>query len=113
MARKRQVLIDQDEDIVYYEHSLTGKFVRVLVGVGTKMPDNSFIAADNQNYENIIIQEHDYDNLMAANGDKPAGVFRKDDLWACVDLWRSNALLERAVMNNKIEANLAESAVVQ
>lgn len=106
MARKREVLIDEDEDIVYYEHSITGKFVRVMVGIGTKMADGSFVAADNQNFENVIIEGQNYDNLMSANGNKPLGVFRKDDLWDFVDIGRAKFLTERSQLKEKIELEL-------
>ncbi|NBQ68747.1 MAG: hypothetical protein EBU46_07915 [Nitrosomonadaceae bacterium] len=95
MARKRTVLVDQDEDIVAYEHHLPGKFVRVAIGFGTIMPDDSFVVAENQNYENFIIQDVAYDSLMAANDTKPEGVFRKNDLWIFVDIWRQKLIAER------------------
>jgi hypothetical protein len=95
MARAREVILDQDEDIVAYEHHLPGRMVRVMVGFGTIMPDGEFKAAEEQNYENFIIQGVAYDNLMAATETKPAGVFRKEDLWQFVDQGRANVVAER------------------
>lgn len=94
-GRKRKVIVDQDEDIVAYEHHLAGKFVRVFVGFGTTMPDGEFEVADNQNYEGIIIQGDEYQKLLAATQTKPAGVFRREDLWQFVDLGRAKVLEEQ------------------
>ena len=85
MGRKRQVVLDQDEDIVSYEHNLAGKFVRVLVGIGSNLPDGEFAVAESQTYETYIIQDADYVDLMAGKGDKPAKTFRRSDLWQYVD----------------------------
>jgi len=95
MARVRAVIVDQDEDIVAYEHHLSGKFVRVLVGFGTAMPDGSFVSAENQNYESYMIQGVAYDSLIAASDAKPAGNFRKNDLWPFVDIGRAKMVEDR------------------
>ena len=95
MPRERTVILDTDEDIVSYEHHLPGKFVRVLVGFGKAMPDGSFVPSENQNYENYIIQTPAYEDLMAATDTKPAGVFRKDDLWKYIDIGRDKIISER------------------
>ena len=89
MGRKRQVVLDQDEDIVSYEHNLAGKFVRVLVGIGSNLPDGEFAVAESQTYETYIIQDADYVDLMTGKGDKPAKTFRRDDLWQYVDSERA------------------------
>lgn len=85
MSRKRVVVVNDDEDIVSYEHNLPGRFVRVLVGSGTTLPDGTFIPAPEQSYESLMIKDDDYISLMATNGNKPAGTFRREDLWAFVD----------------------------
>lgn len=95
MGRKREIIIDEDEDVVAYEHHLSGKFVRILVGFGTAMPDGSFVAAESQNFENFIVQGEAYETLLAATETKPAGVFRKGDLWNFVDLGRAAMKAER------------------
>lgn len=105
-GRKREIILDEDEDIVAYEHNLTGNFVRALVGYGTKMPDGSFIPSDGQNFENVIIQGPDYLQLMAATETKPANVFRRDDLWAYVDIARTNFLAEREKIRIATEQKL-------
>ena len=89
MSRKREIVVNQNEDIVSYEHNLVGRFVRVLVGTGTVTVAGEFVPAENQNFENIIIQDGQYDDLMAAKNGKPDGVFRKSDLWAYIDSERS------------------------
>lgn len=95
MPRKRVVMLDQEEDIISYEHHIQGRFVRVLVGHGSIMPDGSFSASIEQNYENIMIQDEAYDSLLSENDTKPQGVFRKDDLWEFVDIVRDNVIAER------------------
>ena len=113
MARTRELIIDQDEDIVAYEHHLPGRFVRVLVGFGTAMADGSFVASENQNYENFIIQDTAYDALMAATDKKPAGVFRKDDLWQFVDVGRQKIMAERqAIADAEAAKDAAQSGTV-
>lgn len=118
-GRKREIILDQDEDIVAYEHNLSGGFVRALVGFGTKMPDGSFMPSDGQNYENIIIQGQDYVDLMAETETKPANVFRREDLWVYVDIARTNFLAEREririATEEKLEAQqlLAETKDVK
>lgn len=114
MSRKREVILDQDEDIVAYEHHLPGRMVRVMVGFGTIMPDGEFKAAEEQNYENFIIQGVGYDNLMAATETKPAGVFRKEDLWQFVDLGRANVVAEREkIMQEKIKKEAIAAAIAK
>lgn len=102
MARKRAIIVDEDEDIVAYEHALGSGFVRVLVGFGTIMPDGSFLPAPEQNYENFLIQGSDYETLMAGTDTKPAGVFRKDDLWPFVNIGRQKAKEEHEAYINRI-----------
>lgn len=96
MPRKRQIIIDQDEDIISYEHNILGEFVRVTLGFGSIDTENGFIAADNQSFETHIIVGDDYHNLISANQEKPKGVFRKDDLWPFVDLLRTKFVEGRA-----------------
>ncbi len=73
------------EDIVSYECNYPGKFVKVLVGTGTLNESGEFTPDSNQNYEPIIIDFLDYEELMAETENKPANVFRKEDLWTYVD----------------------------
>lgn len=73
------------EDIVSYECNYPGKFVKVLVGTGTLNESGEFIPDANQNYEPIIIDFLNYEELMAGTESKPANVFRKEDLWLYVD----------------------------
>lgn len=113
MARKREVILDQDEDIAAYEHHLQGKFIRVFVGFGVNTPDG-FQFSEGQNYEQITIQTEAYDNLLAATDTKPAGVFRKEDLWPIVDIARQNVLTERekaAKASNKSLKPVPDSTV--
>lgn len=77
------------EDIRYYEHSIGGN-VKVLVQKYT-VENNEIIPLDSSNM--YMIHGIDYEELMKANPvwapTKPAGVFRKEDLWHIVDLIRS------------------------
>lgn len=98
MGRKRQVVLDQDEDIVSYEHNIVGKYVQVTLGTGSTLPDDSFVMSDNQNFEVQTIAGDDYQNLMAASPGKPAGVFRKGDLWEFVDSGRVKKAIERQTL---------------
>lgn len=110
MARNRQVIVDQDEDIVFYEHHLVARFVRVMVGFGTTLPDGSFVASEDQNYENYVLQGVAYDALMAATDTKPAGVFRKEDLWQFIDIGRQKILEERQAIAEQQLAQIAQAA---
>lgn len=93
------------EDIVLVEHNYNG-LVKVLVGRGSSV-DNIFQVFPNQNLELYNITDDPganigeqvirpakmyYTELMSPNPvwapNKPAGVFRKDDLWHFVDLLR-------------------------
>ena len=94
------------EEIINIEHNFNGS-VRVLVAKGTST-NNVFEMFPNQNLELYYITDDEganigeqvirtakmyYTDLMSANPtwapNKPAGVFRKDDLWHFVDLIRS------------------------
>lgn len=96
------------EDIVFFEHQV-GTWVKVLIGKGSSV-DGVFAPFPNQTYEIIMITDNpgivqsmtglviredqfDYTELMSGNPawapNKPAGTFRKEDLWHFVDLIRS------------------------
>lgn len=94
MPRNRQIVVDTDEEIVAFEYNIASKFVRVVVGFGVTMPDG-FRLSEGQNCEVYILQEASFDRLMEAKGPKPAGQFRKEDLWEHVDLCRQAMLQER------------------
>lgn len=93
------------EEIVNIDHNL-GNFVRLMVGKGIET-NGKFELLPNQNLETIVIANIPngitnedgsktdilyYQELMSPNPvwapNKPAGVFRKDDLWHFVDLLR-------------------------
>lgn len=113
MPRLREQILDNYEDIVSYEHHIAGRFVRVLVGFGTALPDGGFLVAESQNYDNFIIQGDAYEDLMAAKGKKPAGVFRKDDLWQFVDVGRQKIMAERqAIADAEAAKAAAQSGTV-
>ena len=94
------------EDIVNIDHNL-GNFVRLMVGNGIET-NGKFELLPSQTLETIVIANtpngiinedgtktdiDDYQELLSANPTwaptKPAGVFRKEDLWHFVDLIRS------------------------
>ena len=94
--REKIVTATNFEDIISYECNYPGKFVKILIGSGTKdSTTGNFIPAPEQVYEYIVLQNEDFDNLMKASGEKPAGVFRKEDLWPYVDYLRPIIASER------------------
>jgi len=95
MARIRTVIVDQDEDIISYEHHIYGKHIRILVGFGARDVDGNFTPSADQNYEQIVIAGDEYDAFMAGKGDRPAGEFRRADLWDPVDLMRADVISKR------------------
>lgn len=95
MARERTVILDADEDIISYEHHIYSRFIRILVGFGVHNADGTFTPSENQNYEQIVIAGSEYDDFIAGKGARPAGEFRKDDLWEPVDLMRASVISKR------------------
>ncbi len=95
MARTRTVIIDQDEDIISYEHHIYGKHIRILVGFGTRDVDGNFTPSADQNYEQIVIAGDEYNAFIAGKGTRPAGEFMKEDLWEPVDLMRADVIAKR------------------
>lgn len=91
--RIRQINIGSKEDIIEYTH-LVGGGVRCLVGHGEINQEGKFIPTPAQNYELYEIFGSAYEALIAANNanGKPAGVFRKDDLWSFIDGARDELL---------------------
>ena len=96
------------EDIIFFEHQV-GNWVKVLVGKGSEV-NGAFVPFPSQTYESIMIVDNpgvtqsmtgvvlredrfDYTELMSSKPswapNKPAGTFRKEDLWHFVDLIRS------------------------
>jgi len=94
------------EDIVNIDHNL-GNFVRLMIGKGVEI-DGKFQLLPSQTLETIVIANIpngtinedgtktdivDYQELLSPyptwSPQKPAGVFRKEDLWHFVDLIRS------------------------
>lgn len=93
--RERKIKVQTTkEDIVSYEHHILAKLVRVHVGIGDASVDGAFVEVPGQSYEPVDIRDKRYAELMAEVKDKdgkvikPAGVFRKDDLWAQIDKLR-------------------------
>lgn len=95
MARKREVILEEEEDIVSMEHHMGANYVRALVGYGSRDANGNFTPSDAQVYENYLIQGDAYNELLAAKGPKPAGVFRKDDLWEPIDKHRNEIMATR------------------
>lgn len=86
--RQRQVNAASLEDIISYECNYPGKFIRVLIGIGNDDGLGNFVVLPEQNYEVITLYEKEFDELMAPVGNKPANVFRKEDLWTFIDTLR-------------------------
>ena len=91
MRVKPVVQVEYYEDIISYECNYPGKFVKILVGTGTLSSDGEFVPNSNQNYEPIIVDYDNFQELMSATGTKPQNVFRKEDLWVYVDKNRQKA----------------------
>lgn len=91
--RERQISIGSKEDIIEYTHHV-GIIVRCLVGHGEINEYGDFIPTPSQNYEIYEISGEAYESLIAADPEtgKPAGVFRKDDLWTFIDGARNQLL---------------------
>ena len=88
------------EDIISYECNYPGKFIKILIGIGNDDGSGNFVPLPEQNYECITLQEQEFNQLMAAGGGKPAGVFRKEDLWPFVDTIRP--IIAAEVMKSRI-----------
>jgi hypothetical protein len=91
--RPRQINLGSKEDIVEYTYN-SGGVVRCLVGHGEVNAVGQFVPTPSQNYEVYELTGAAFDALMQANAKtgKPAGVFRKDDLWEFVDGTRDRIL---------------------
>lgn len=91
--RTRTVAVGSKEEIIEYTHNLGG-IVRCLVGHGEEDENGNFIPTPSQNYEVYELTDVAYQELMAANAEtkKPAGVFRKEDLWGFIDGARDNRI---------------------
>jgi len=102
MRVKPNIEVVPYEDIISYECNYPGKFVKVLVGTGTTNSEGEFVPNSNQNYEYIIIENDNFQELMSAKGTKPQNVFRKEDLWVHVDIGRQKAKEEHEAYINRI-----------
>jgi len=87
MRLKTEIQADYEEIVSYEWHS--AGFVKVLIGYGSIDDDNNFKLNSGMPFESILIQGHDYIDLMAEDGIKPANMFRKDDLWPRIDSIRA------------------------
>jgi len=79
------------EDIHAYTWNTATKTVAIAIGAKDK-DTGEFVP--NQTFDTIIISGKLYDALLSANGNglvpgKPAGTFRKEDLWPFIDKIRS------------------------
>lgn len=102
MRIKPVVQVEYYEDIISYECNYPGKFVKILVGTGTLSSDGEFVPNSNQNYEPIIVDYDNFQELMSATDIKPQNVFRKDDLWVHVDRVRQRAKEEQDLFINRV-----------
>jgi hypothetical protein len=85
MPRDLSLILSDKEDIISYECNFPSKIIKILVGVGNTDKDGNFVVQPEQTYRYYSIVDEEFDNLIAANGSKPAGVFRKEDLWGPID----------------------------
>jgi len=91
MRIKQVEIVVPYEDIISYECNYPGKFIKILVGSGSLNSAGEFVPTENQNYEPIIVDYDNFQELMAATDTKPQNVFRKEDLWPYVDRHRQKA----------------------
>lgn len=87
-----QVVKQPEESIISYEHHIDSKFIRIYVGTGETLEDGTFRPIPSQIYESTTIEGENYDILLAATNNKPQGVFRPDDLWQFIDVYRAKEL---------------------
>lgn len=109
MARQLEIILADNEDIVAYECNLISKRVKVFVAIGSLDKEGNFIAQADQTFQIYDISGDDFDDLMAAQGQKPAGTFRKEDLWNPIDTKRQRLLDEKINIESTeiLEANNA------
>lgn len=106
MRVKPVVQVEYYEDIISYECNYPGKFVKILVGTGTFSSDGEFVPNSNQNYEPIIVDYDNFQELMSATDTKPQNVFRKEDLWVYVDR-------DRQKIKEEYDKCIAKESVVE
>lgn len=92
MARDLSTILADKEDIISYECNFVSKIINILIGIGNIDKNGVFIPQPNQTYRTYSIIGAEFDTLMEETSTKPAGVFRKEDLWEPVD--RKNAELQ-------------------
>lgn len=78
------------EDIISYEHIESAQMARCLVGIGNVI-DGTFTPHHPQTFIMYEFTGDLYAQLVAEDTEtsKPAGVFRKNDLWPLIDILRS------------------------
>lgn len=96
MAREKTFFIGNEEDIAEYYHSVITGVVKVSVGVGIT-EEGEFKFLQPQNFEVYEIAGDMYDQLLSADQEKgkPAGTFRKTDLWPFIDTIRGETPIEK------------------
>lgn len=79
--------IPTKEEIISYEYYRSGS-VRVTVSCGKLNDTGEFVLDPSMSPQIYDLVSKDFDDLMAAKGDKPAGKFRVEDLWESIDSMR-------------------------
>lgn len=97
--------VDVYDEIVEYTWHASG-IVRMTVAQGFIADNGEFQLFPAQNMQTFQVLYEDYEELMAEKGDKPAGKFRKEDLWEFVDRGRSG---KDALTKREIAARLAQN----
>lgn len=89
MRQKPVRVSGTQEDIVRYEVDLLNNVVRVFLAHGDpdKNDPDKFVVTPSQTWEVIEISTQDYEDLLKEKPEinKPAGNFRKNDLWEFID----------------------------
>lgn len=103
MAREKTFFIGNEEDIAEYYHSVITGVVKVSVGIGIT-EEGEFKFFQPQNFEVYEITSELYNQLLSADSEKgkPAGTFRKTDLWEYIDIIRNNSTREKVSQVDKL-----------
>ena len=93
MPRQKVIPAVVKEEEIHALTHVPGSHVAVAIGVGVSTPEGFEFDAD-QIFETVHIVGQDYQDLMAQDGaglipGKPAGVFRREDLWPFIDRVRA------------------------
>lgn len=94
----REIIIPAKEEVIYIEeiHAYTHVKSQSIITIAVGLCDSNGDFIEDQDYETLALKGQDYIDMLSENGGpespspgKPAGTFRKDDMWYFIDLIRS------------------------